>query len=187
MDKDWQDALFEGWADSDVVLRRRDSNDTTRTGPLPVKTSSHSPRDTENESLTTVEKSKGDGGPDGETGMRTEPPSPQPRTPLKKRPAASARPSSVEIFQSPVIDDDDNDDGKSKKSRASVGDNSSVYTVDSADERRLSDKVRKAWRGVTGQQQRLADPLEQWMVKHSGGTLRDAPVRRPLRESSDRR
>lgn len=108
------------------------------------------------------------------------PPSPQPQTPLKKRPT-STRPS-VEIFRSPATDD--GDVNKSKKNRVSVGDNSSIYTVDSNDERRLSDRVKKAWRGVTGQ--RLADPLEQWMVKHSGGTLRDAPVHRPFREPSDK-
>ncbi|TRX95454.1 hypothetical protein FHL15_003785 [Xylaria flabelliformis] len=102
------------------------------------------------------------------------------------------------MFQSLMIDDDGDDDDndgngnddncdddyKSKENRASVGDNSSVNTVDSNDERRLSDKVRKAWRGVTGQ--RLADPLEQWMVKHSGGTLREVPLRRRYRESADK-
>ncbi|KAI0459944.1 hypothetical protein F5B21DRAFT_523835 [Xylaria acuta] len=176
MDRDWQDALFASWADSDdVVLRRRNSDDT-RTDPSPVKTPNHGAKDNENEPLT-IEDSKGDGGPDGETGVLAEPLSPQPQTPLKKRPAASTRPS-VDIFRSPVIDG--GDDGKSRQSRVSVCSSS----IDSGDERRLSDKMRKAWRGVTGQ--RLADPLEQWMVKHSGGTLRDAPVSRPFKESSDR-
>ncbi|KAI0865102.1 hypothetical protein F4860DRAFT_344674 [Xylaria cubensis] len=201
MDKDWQDALFESWDNSDVVLGRRDSGDT-RTDPSPVKAPSHGTRDGESKSRA-VKKRKGKGGLVSETGMCTEPSSPRPRTPLDKRPA-STRPS-VEMFQSLMIDDDDgdgndnddndgngdsggdNDDGddyKRKESRASVGDNSSVNTIDSNDERRLSDKVRKAWRGVTGQ--RLADPLEQWMVKHSGGTLREVPLRRRYRESSDK-
>ncbi|KAI8952270.1 hypothetical protein F4801DRAFT_541693 [Xylaria longipes] len=181
MDRDWQEALFESWADSDVVLRRRNSNDT-RTDSSPVKTPKHGAGDNKNEPLT-AKSSKGEEGPYSETGMPTEPPSPQPQpqTPLKKRPA-STRPS-ADIFRSPGNDDDDGDDGKSRQNRASVGDNSSIYTVDS-DERRLSDKVKKAWRGVTGQ--RLVDPLEQWMVKHSGGTLRDAPVNRPFRESAER-
>ncbi|KAI0443894.1 hypothetical protein F4803DRAFT_287263 [Xylaria telfairii] len=177
MDRDWQDALFESWADSDMVLRQRNSDDA-RIDLSPVKTPNRSPKSNEARSPA-VEDSKGGRGPESETGMVTEPPSPQPQTPLKKQPA-STRPS-VEIFRSPATDDGD---VKSKKNRVSVGDNSSIYTVDSNDERRLSDRVKKAWRGVTGQ--RLADPLEQWMVKHSGGTLRDAPVHRPSRESSDK-
>lgn len=77
----------------------------------------------------------------------------------------------------------DDDDSKSKKSSFSQGDNSSIYTVDSNDERRLSDKVKRAWRGVRGQKN--LDALEQWMVTHSGGTLRDMPVGRSYRDSSD--
>ncbi|KAI1746030.1 hypothetical protein F4680DRAFT_7816 [Xylaria scruposa] len=200
MDKDWKDALFEGWDDSTIVLGKRDSDVTRLTDPSPLKTTpNNDTRDGENTSLKVESsKGKGEGGSDSKTGMRTEPPSPQPRTLLKKRPT-STRPS-VEIFQSSMMmgddDDEDNnnnddknddgdDDSKSKQSRASVDDNSSVDTIGSNDERRLSDKVRKAWRGVTGQ--RLADPLEQWMVKHSGGTLREVSMRRPpRRESSDK-
>ncbi|KAI0490561.1 hypothetical protein F4859DRAFT_508362 [Xylaria cf. heliscus] len=189
MDKDWQDTLFKTWTDSDVALRRPGSNHT-QSDHSPSKTPNHSPKSKGNESLT-AEDSKEDERRDSEAGTFTEPPSPQPRTPLKRRPA-STRPS-VDMFRSPGTDDSNNsnsnsnnDDGKSKQSRASVGDDGSVYTVDSTDdERRLSDRVKKAWRGVTGQ--KLADPLEQWMVKHSGGTLRDAPpVNRPPKEPSDR-
>lgn len=118
-----------------------------------------------------------------ETEMSKEPPtSPPAPSPLKKRPTSS-RPSG-ETFRSLIIDDDD---VKSKKSSLSVGDSSSsIYTIDSNDERRLSDKVKKAWRGVTGQKQAV-DPLERWMVRHSGGTLKDVPISRSCGEPSDRR
>lgn len=119
---------------------------------------------------------------DSETEMSKEPPTrPPSQSPLKKRPT-STRPS-AETFRSLVIDDDD---CKSKKSSLSVGDSSSIYTIDSNDERRLSDKVKKAWRGVTGQKQAV-DPLERWMATHSGGTLKDMPVGRSGGESSERR
>lgn len=100
---------------------------------------------------------------------------------LKKRPTSTSARPSTELFRSLMVADDD--DSKSKKSSFSQGDNSSIYTVDSNDERRLSDKVKRAWRGVTGQKN--LDPLEQWMVTHSGGTLRDMPVGRSYRNSSD--
>ncbi|TRX95455.1 hypothetical protein FHL15_003786 [Xylaria flabelliformis] len=70
MDKDWQDALFESWDNSDVVLGRRDSDDT-RTNPSPVKAPSRGTRDGEDKSRT-VKKRKGRGGLANETGMRTE-------------------------------------------------------------------------------------------------------------------
>jgi hypothetical protein len=114
------------------------------------------------------------------TSLASQPPSPQPRSPLKRRPT-STRPSG-ETFRSLLVDDDDS---RSKQSSFSVGDNSSIYTLDSNDERRLSDKVKKAWRGVTGQ--KYVDPLEQWMAKHSGGTLRDVRASRACRNSAERR
>ncbi|RYC65375.1 hypothetical protein CHU98_g847 [Xylaria longipes] len=70
MDRDWQEALFESWADSDVVLRRRNSNDT-RTDSSPVKTPNHGAGDNKNEPLT-AKSSKGEEGPYSETGMPTE-------------------------------------------------------------------------------------------------------------------
>ncbi|KAK5631008.1 hypothetical protein RRF57_006723 [Xylaria bambusicola] len=70
----------------------------------------------------------------------------------KKRPTSTR--ASEEIFKSPAVDDDDS----SKKSTASAGDSSSI---DSNEDRRLSDKMKKAWREVRGQQGR-GDPLEQW-------------------------
>ncbi|KAI0546673.1 hypothetical protein F4679DRAFT_407060 [Xylaria curta] len=131
---------------------------------------------------------KAKGGSDSNTGMRTE------------KLSALTRPSVEIISNSMRIDDNDennnnknnndskNDDDdssseneKSKRSKTPEY-NSSDDTTDSNDERRLSNKVKKAWRGVRGQ--KLADPLEQWMVKHSGGTLRDVPITRSPRGGS---
>ncbi|KAI0525488.1 hypothetical protein F5B22DRAFT_343950 [Xylaria bambusicola] len=99
-----------------------------------------------------------------------------PSSPSKKRPTSTR--ASEEIFKSLAVDDDDS----SKKSTASAGDTSSI---DSNEDRRLSDTMKKAWREVRGQQGR-GDPLEQWMVKHSGGTFTEKPRRQVFGEPSDK-
>ncbi|KAI1352148.1 hypothetical protein F5Y01DRAFT_100564 [Xylaria sp. FL0043] len=123
---------------------------------------------------------KGAEGSDSETeAPPKEPPSSEPQSPLKKRPSSTR--TSADIFRSLTVG---GDNGKSKQNRLSVGDSSSIHTIDSNDDRRLSDKMKKAWREVRGQSR--LDPLEQWMVKHSGGTFKEKPRRQAFGESSDR-
>ncbi|KAI0872258.1 hypothetical protein GGS24DRAFT_22757 [Hypoxylon argillaceum] len=148
--------------------------DETKANPPPAPAGEPgAPAAEANEREPVARDAKETEGSDSETKAPKEPPSP-----LKRRPT-STRPSG-ETFRSLLADDDER---RSKQSGSfSVGDNSSLYTLDSNDERRLSDKVKKAWRGVTGQKN--LDPLEQWMIKHSGGTLRDVGASRPSKPSS---
>ncbi|RWA12810.1 hypothetical protein EKO27_g2279 [Xylaria grammica] len=178
MDAHSQDAnaLPKSRVDSDGAMKPQSSRDT-RSGPsLPGKLD---PCIEANEKASPpAEGAKGVEGPDSETDMSNEPLNSAVPSPLKKRPI-SAR-ASIEIARSLAIGDDD---GKKKQSRLSVGDNSSIHTTDSTDDRRMSDKVKKAWKEVTGQNN--LDPLEQWMVKHSGGTFVEKPRAPPFREDSD--
>ncbi|KAI0205095.1 hypothetical protein F4808DRAFT_273115 [Astrocystis sublimbata] len=182
MDRDWQEVIFESWTDTEVVLKQLSSIDPRGT-PSPVKTPTRSTTTSIKLESPELKKLKGEGTPTSESKKRTEPPSPRtPISPFKRRPV-STRPSSIVTLRSPFTDDLD---GKSRRSRVSVCDTSSIHTFDTSsnDERRLSSKVKKAWRGVRGQR---LDPLEEWMVKHSGGTLREAPpAGRESRESSDK-
>ncbi|KAI0805764.1 hypothetical protein GGR55DRAFT_254995 [Xylaria sp. FL0064] len=134
-----------------------------------------------NEKMSTMKgDAKGVEMPDSETeAPPKEPPSSEPQSPLKKRPSSTR--TSADIFRSLTIE---GADGKSKQNRLSVGDSSSIHTIDSNDDRRLSDKMKKAWREVRGQSR--LDPLEQWMVKHSGGTFKEKARRQAFGESSDR-
>ncbi|KAI0536579.1 hypothetical protein GGR58DRAFT_383931 [Xylaria digitata] len=128
-----------------------------------------------------TEDAKGAEGSDNETAVSNEPLSSETRSPFKK-PTTPAHPS-ADISRSLTIGDDDS---KSRQSRLSVGDSSSIHTTDSNDDRRMSDKVKKAWKEVRGQNN--LDPLEQWMVKHSGGTFVEKPRVPPipsLRDDSD--
>ncbi|KAI0392639.1 hypothetical protein F5Y17DRAFT_435706 [Xylariaceae sp. FL0594] len=74
---------------------------------------------------------------------------------------------------------------------SSTSTTSSVYSsIFNFDERRfsgLSDRMKMALKGSSSASvgsgnrgSRGLDPLEQWMVKHSGGTLRDAHVSAPI-------
>ncbi|KAI0427328.1 hypothetical protein F5Y09DRAFT_35789 [Xylaria sp. FL1042] len=153
-----------------------------RTQPEPALLGKLDPSVKANEEKMPHEKehTKGVEGSERETeAAPKEPPSSAPQSPLKKRPSSTR--TSVDIFRTLTIDDDDS---KSKQNRFSVGDGSSIHTVDSNDDRRLSDKMKKAWREVRGQSR--LDPLEQWMVKHSGGTFTEKPRRQAFGESSDR-
>ncbi|KAF2971885.1 hypothetical protein GQX73_g1708 [Xylaria multiplex] len=126
-----------------------------------------------------TEDAKGVEGPDNETAVSNEPPSSETQSPYKK---PMATPSS-DISRGLTISDDDS---KSRQNRLSVGDSSSIHTADSNDDRRMSDKVKKAWKEVRGQNN--LDPLEQWMVKHSGGTFVEKPRVPPItsfRDDSD--
>ncbi|KAI1809089.1 hypothetical protein GGS20DRAFT_573622 [Poronia punctata] len=88
---------------------------------------------------------------------------------------------------------DDSNSTKSKRSSKttteSSNSNSNYSSIFNFDESRfsgLSDRMRFALRGSSGStttsatttttNKHHADPLEQWMAKHSGGTLRDAHV-----------
>ncbi|KAI1365877.1 hypothetical protein F5Y08DRAFT_165007 [Xylaria arbuscula] len=133
---------------------------------------------------------------------KPQPPSPGPSTPTKKQ---KQRPTSTrasdEIFKTPPNrkrencnhDDDETGDegkgkGKKRNSHASnAGDSttSSSSSADSNEEKRLSDKVKKAWREVRGQSG-CRDPLEQWMVKHSGGTFKEKPRRQVFGDSPEK-
>ncbi|KAI0977063.1 hypothetical protein F4678DRAFT_842 [Xylaria arbuscula] len=185
MDMHSQDAPAspEKRVETNVVTKPRNSQHIQPTPSLP-REQGHCAQAKEEEKMPPMtEHAKGVEGPDSETETPKEPPSSEPPSPLKK--ALSSLRTSSEIFRSLTVDDDDS---KSKKSRLSVGDSSSsIHTVDSNEERRLSDKVKKAWREVRGQSR--LDPLEQWMVKHSGGTFREfkeQPGRQTSGESSDK-
>ncbi|KAI0106442.1 hypothetical protein GGR51DRAFT_169526 [Nemania sp. FL0031] len=191
MDAEPQDASpKKSRADADAVMASRRSNDNTHQHqpvdhPSPASVASAVGRTDPcaaetNERDYSMKDAKEAEGSDSETKTPKEPPSPQSRSPLKRRPTSTRL--SAETYRSLGIDDDDR---KSKKSSFSMGDSSSLYTLDSNDERRLSDKVKKAWRGVTGQ--KYVDPLEQWMVKHSGGTLREVGASRSPKKSTDKR
>ncbi|KAI1125870.1 hypothetical protein F5Y10DRAFT_246048 [Nemania abortiva] len=183
-------------ADADAVVmgpRRRRSNDSSKPlldhpSPAAVATAATGQRPdpcaatgANQRDSAMKDAAKEPEGSDSETKASKEPPSPQAWSPLKRRPTSTRQ--SAETYRSLGVDDDI--DRKSKQSSFSIGDNSSIYTLDSNDERRLSDKVKKAWRGVTGQ--KYMDPLEEWMVKHSGGTLRDVGASRSPKKSSDKR
>ncbi|KAI1822010.1 hypothetical protein F4861DRAFT_425309 [Xylaria intraflava] len=99
-----------------------------------------------------------------------------------KKQSISAR-SSMEIFRIRKSENDDDGKGKQQGGAAAGDAGGSIHTTAGHDERRLSDKVKKAWRGVTGQKN--WDPLEQWMIKHSGGTLRDVPAQQQSKEHTD--
>ncbi|GAP83949.1 hypothetical protein SAMD00023353_0602840 [Rosellinia necatrix] len=186
MGENVQDPSARAWVDSEVAVEPRSSDDTQHSpGPDPDPDPSlaakpdrhHAAEGSGSDSgATTDGKETSQPNGDGEVDLQKE----LPPHPLKRRPT-SARPS-TEIFRNLSVDDDDS---KSKRGSFSAGDRSSIYTVDSTDERRLSGRMRKVWRGVMGAQKPM-DPLEQWMVKHSGGVLRDVPVGRLYREPSDR-
>ncbi|KAI1305722.1 hypothetical protein F5Y03DRAFT_355656 [Xylaria venustula] len=185
MDMHSQDApaLPENRVDSNVDAKPRNSQHIQPTLSLP-REQSHCAQANEEEKMSPMTgHAKGEEGPDSQTETPKEPPSSEPPSPLKK--TLSSTRTSSEIFRSLTADDDDS---KSKRSRLSVGDSSSsTHTVDSNEERRLSDKMKKAWREVRGQSR--LDPLEQWMVKHSGGTFREfkeKPGRQAFGESSDK-
>ncbi|KAI1425848.1 hypothetical protein F5Y12DRAFT_322252 [Xylaria sp. FL1777] len=172
--------ISENRVDSDVALEPRSSQDIQHDPSLPEKLSPRA-KAKEQKMPPMTEDFKGVEGSDNETKTPKEaqPPSSEPASPLKKRPGSTRE--SLEIFRSPSNDDDD---CKSKQSSPSAGDRSSIHTVDSIDDRRLSDKMKKAWREVRGQSR--LDPLEQWMVKHSGGTFKEKPRHQTFGESSDK-
>ncbi|KAI0401319.1 hypothetical protein F4802DRAFT_580872 [Xylaria palmicola] len=193
MDTELHEALFKGWADPDLGIelqgfdgalsppRTRTHTHTDFLLSPAAGTPDHSSTGEKEGEIPAMGSPEGAEVPDSETDTLREPPSP-PKTPSprKKQPqqqqtASSTRPS-AEIFGG---------GGGGDSNSISTVDSNSISTIDSAEERRLSDKMKKAWRGVTGQ--KLADPLEQWMVKHSGGMLREAPpMSRPRKGSHDR-
>ncbi|KAI2643162.1 hypothetical protein GGS21DRAFT_1666 [Xylaria nigripes] len=119
------------------------------------------------------------------------------RNRLSLRKAPTSTRSSMELFRSRRRDENnDEEDAKSKQGSGQWDSGSSNYattttttttntttttTTTTTEERRLSDKMKKAWRGVTGQRTG-GDQLEQWMARHSGGTLRDTPSPHHARE-----
>ncbi|KAI1113711.1 hypothetical protein F5Y14DRAFT_417032 [Nemania sp. NC0429] len=216
MDADRQDAPFRSWLGSETSIVSQSSSDDSQTeGASLAEEPDHHAEANANGRDTKDAKGREERGSsetETEVSNKEQPPPPtttspptQQQSPLKKRPTSS-RPSG-ETFRSlattttttSTTTDAFDDDKLSKKSSLSIsvggsgggGDSgSSIYTIDSSDERRLSDKMKKAWRGVTGQRQQAADPLERWMVTHSGGTFREVPVGRPgagESSSSDRR
>ncbi|KAI3321892.1 hypothetical protein HD806DRAFT_545573 [Xylariaceae sp. AK1471] len=174
MDADPQDrgTLFRRWSDSDIIMKPQSARYTQ-----PYPSSMQEPDDwaqAQKNVFTMVKDAKEAEESGNEAEMpKQQPKSPRAKSPLKQRPFSSRL--STDMFRNLILDEDD----KSKRGSLSVGDNMSISTCGSVDERRLSDKMKKAWRGVTGHKQ--VDPLHQWMVQHSGGTLRD---HRPSREPS---
>jgi hypothetical protein len=81
-----------------------------------------------------------------------------------------------------MLDDDRqtkrNSNSNKRSSALTSESSSSVYSsIFNFDDRRfsgLSDRMKMALKGGSNRGSKHLDPLEQWMVKHSGGTLRDA-------------
>ncbi|TGJ85774.1 hypothetical protein E0Z10_g2977 [Xylaria hypoxylon] len=146
-------ALPKSRVDSNGAMKPQSSKDSRSDSSLPGK---RAPWIEANEKASPLtEAAKGVEGSDSETGTPNELLRSEPQSPLKKRPTSTR--ASVETSRSLTISDDGS---KSKQSRLSVGDSSSIHTTDSNDDRRMSDKVKKAWKEVTGQNN--LDPLEQW-------------------------